>query len=102
MIDGGPSTINCFGPVSSATAAKQLYSTCSSGFIEVCTSKGLINYDDDCPIFNQQAASGGTYNLDFTETPTCTADSTTNNAMSSGHQPLIIFLVVTIIATFLI
>jgi hypothetical protein len=73
MVDDKPiSTINCFGPVADVATAKALYSQCNSGFVTVCTSLGLITYDTDCPIFNQQGV-GPTYNMNFTETPTCKA-----------------------------
>ena len=58
----GPTTISCFGPVSTVAQAKALYSTCSTGYQTLCTSLGEITYDLDCPIFNQQG-TGSTYNM---------------------------------------
>jgi hypothetical protein len=77
IVNGGPSTIGCFGknaPVTVA-AAKALYGTCGTGFTTYCTSKGSITYDTDCPIFNQQG-TGDLYNMNYTATTACPACKT--------------------------
>jgi len=62
-ISDGPSLIGCFGPVSSESAAKAVYSTCSGATASVCTSAGHIDYQVDCPI--------GIGNLTYANTSTC-------------------------------
>jgi hypothetical protein len=89
-VDSGPTTVGCFGPVASKSAAMALYSTCGAGFTNICTSKGLINFDTDCtrglranrpahpafagPIFAQEGAES-VHNLNYTSTSTCAACS---------------------------
>eukprot|EP00475_Leptophrys_vorax_P014505 TRINITY_DN20819_c0_g1_i1.p1 TRINITY_DN20819_c0_g1~~TRINITY_DN20819_c0_g1_i1.p1 ORF type:complete len:404 (-),score=80.05 TRINITY_DN20819_c0_g1_i1:73-1284(-) len=68
--DGPPFTLGCFGPVSSLDACKSLYSTCGSGYSCVDTTSGTIEYDTDCPCYQQ---AGQTYNQDYNST--CTPGS---------------------------
>jgi len=71
ITDAAPFTIGCFGPVTSLSACKSLYSsTCGSGYYCMNTVKGKINYDTDCPCYQQ---NGETYNQDFNST--CTPNS---------------------------
>lgn len=79
VIDGGPQMLACYGPVASATAARALYSTCNTGYLNVCTEQGLILYDLDCPVFNQQTG-GATYNMALTGTVACPDLNTTSNS----------------------
>jgi hypothetical protein len=46
-----PYTLGCFGPVSSVSACKALYSTCDTGYSCFTTADGTINYDTDCPCY---------------------------------------------------
>jgi len=74
IIAGGPTTISCFGKSNGTTTtsqAKAAYPTCDGVFTRFCTSIGQIDYDLDCPIFNQQG-TGATYNLDYFVSPACT------------------------------
>jgi hypothetical protein len=57
-----PFTVGCFGPVDSVDECKNLYSTCSTGYSCFTTTEGTINYDLDCPCFQQD---GTTYNKDY-------------------------------------
>eukprot|EP00475_Leptophrys_vorax_P000157 TRINITY_DN10092_c0_g1_i1.p1 TRINITY_DN10092_c0_g1~~TRINITY_DN10092_c0_g1_i1.p1 ORF type:complete len:380 (-),score=69.68 TRINITY_DN10092_c0_g1_i1:42-1181(-) len=72
ITDAAPFTLGCFGPVSSLSACKSLYSTCGTGYSCFNTTSGPINYDTDCPCFQQ---NGTTYNQDYTST--CLAGATT-------------------------
>jgi hypothetical protein len=56
-----PYTIGCFGPVYSLAQAKALYATCGQVATPLCTSKGAIDYDLDCPVYNSMP-SGEKYN----------------------------------------
>ena len=68
-----PYTIGCFGPVTSLEQCLALYpSTCKTGFANVCTSKGQINYDLDCPCYRQMS-TGETYNQNFVPSASCPA-----------------------------
>lgn len=80
IVNGGPSTIGCFGKNAavSVAAAKALYATCGTGFTTYCTSKGSITYDTDCPIFNQQG-TGDLYNMNYTSTADCVPCKTSAN-----------------------
>jgi hypothetical protein len=84
IVQGGPSTIGCFGKNAAVplAEAKTLYATCGAGFTTYCTSKGSITYDTDCPIFNQQG-TGGLYNMNYTPTTACPACNTNCPASSS-------------------
>lgn len=70
IIQGGPTTISCFGPVASVSAAQALYSTCLTGYTSCCTSLGQVTYDLDCPIFNQESG-GSLNNMGYTATSSC-------------------------------
>jgi hypothetical protein len=49
--------------------AKALYATCGPGSDPICTSKGSIDYDLDCPVYNSMP-SGEKYNQ-VVATQTC-------------------------------
>jgi hypothetical protein len=89
IVAGGPNTIGCYGGNTGGVtlaAAKALYSTCGDAYQTVCTSKGEISYDIDCPVFNQQG-TGGTYNLQYTATcacPACKGSCTSHGAWSGS------------------
>jgi hypothetical protein len=70
--EDAPYTIGCFGPVSSLDQCLDLYATCRVGFADICTSKGEIHYDLDCPCYRQGSQ---TYNSDFVVSSTCSACS---------------------------
>jgi len=86
IVDGGPTSINCFGYDGTTTTAqaKALYSSyCSATAKTFCTSKGTISYALYCPIFNQQATtnsytgnSGVSSQLTYTSS-SCTCSMTT-------------------------
>ena len=67
MPASGPGLIGCFGVdgTTNQSVAASLYPTCGSGFVPLCTSRGVSLYDSDCPVFNQQTAAGagGAYNM---------------------------------------
>ena len=56
-----PYTIGCFGPVYSMQQAKSLYATCDQVTASICTTKGHVDYDLDCPVYNSMP-SGEKYN----------------------------------------
>jgi hypothetical protein len=70
--DTPPYTIGCFGPVNSIAECKKLYSTCDVGFATICTPKGEITYDTDCPCYTQGTE---TYNQNYTFTASCPDNS---------------------------
>lgn len=51
--ESAPFTLGCFGPTTSLTQCKSLYTTCSTGYEMQTTSKGCVNYDLDCPCYRQ-------------------------------------------------
>jgi hypothetical protein len=56
--DQAPFTVGCFGPVTSLTQCKSLYSTCNTGYASVVSIDGSnTNYDLDCPCFKMGTES---------------------------------------------
>jgi hypothetical protein len=56
-----PYTIGCFGPVYSMQQAKALYATCGQATTSICTTKGNVDHDLDCPVYNSMP-TGERYN----------------------------------------
>eukprot|EP00475_Leptophrys_vorax_P027844 TRINITY_DN397_c0_g1_i1.p1 TRINITY_DN397_c0_g1~~TRINITY_DN397_c0_g1_i1.p1 ORF type:complete len:372 (+),score=72.54 TRINITY_DN397_c0_g1_i1:55-1170(+) len=82
ITDYAPYTVGCFGPVASLSACKTLYnSTCGTGFSCIDTTKGRINFDTDCPCYQQ---GGATYNQDYNST--CNTTSTTTGSKAASFQ----------------
>lgn len=68
--EDAPYTLGCYGPVTSLEQCMALYPTCNTGFSDICTSKGAIHYDTDCPCFRHMP-SNATYNQQFSATDSC-------------------------------
>lgn len=68
-----PYTLGCYGPVKKLDECKALYpSTCGTGFTDICTLDGEINYDTDCPCYRQKSTNE-TYNDKIQSTSSCPA-----------------------------